>query len=199
MHLENRSPGLLLKEFFFQRGLVFKQTEERGIDQRFVAGEVYDPQDSRIKKTKRFLFKKFGEDKLQWNHVCSVRSERFYIHRGQVAISSCGESNLPLVKKLAQELKKDLRQECKIELRSDDKIYRDSRQYESEQAVDGKYSDAVFRVRAAAFLVVLLLAAKLLSDFFPLSHLSELLGVPSWEGLALVYWIIRLLMLFFGV
>lgn len=197
MYQANLSPGLLLQDFFSQSGLIFKQTEERRWDQRFVAGKVYNPGDSQIKKTKRFFFKKFGQDKLQWNQVCSIQSKKFYIHGGQITIFVCGTTNLGLVRKLAQELKRTLRQDCMIELRCDEKIYCDSKQYESEQAVDKKYCSVVFWVTITVFLAVVLLGSKLLAELFPWSSPTLLPGMPLWESLAVIYWTIRLLMLFF--
>lgn len=198
MHLGSHSPGLLLRDFFSQNGLVFKQAEERGVDPRFVAGDVYDPRDHRTENAKKFLFKKFGEDKLQWSKVCAIRSERFYVHHGQLTISVFGESNLALASRLAKELKKTLRQECAVELRCDEKVYCDSKRYEGIEIADRKHANAVFWTTAVILLFVLLLGAKLLSGIVPETIPDQLLGMPTWESLAIIYWIIRLLMLFFA-
>ncbi len=200
MYRISSSPSFVLQEFFQKNELVFQPSDLHQNNSRYIDGEVYNPKDFRIVRAKRFFFKKFGEDKLRWNKICTVKKEKFYGHREKITFSVHGRANEAAVKLFAQTLAGILNEDFMMEVECEEKVYVDSKKYAGDREVEAEYSDFVAGVSVAVFALVIIIGVALLAGLLPAFQVSSpgfLAGTPVWEKLAIAYWVIRFLMLFF--
>ena len=191
------SPRSLLQDFFISKGLVFKPDSWLRDGDQFITGEVHNPHDVQVKKTRRFLFKKLGADKVQWNKICSIQAKKIYGHWKKLVFVVFGRDNLPMVEEWAHELKKVLKQDLLVELRCEEKPYFDSKEYLSDEVINSRYSAARFAVIFSIVVCAVILGLKFFLENFEPSRYDLHSMAMTWPKLAMIYWILRLLMLFF--
>lgn len=197
MNRVRRSPQSVLSDFFISKGLIFKPDPWlRGSDE-FITGEVYDSHDIQIKKTKRFLFVKLGADKEQLNKVCSVQIKKIYGHRKKIAFVVFGRANIRRVEDFANELKKILKQDLLIELRCEEKLYSDSGQYASDEVIASRYSAAAFVAMSLVSICAVAVGLKFFLENVQIPEFDSHSIAMTWPKLAMIYWVLRLLLLFF--